>query len=581
MKLTRKLGTVVTLGILLMAFNAAAYARTYSISATPSSLNFSATLGGVTPASQNVRIGDSGRRSHSLSLHADQPWLVLGTTSGFTDSTISLGVSAVSLASGTYTGHVAVTSFGATDSPLSVTVTLVVAPAAAIAPAITGQPTSQTVVAGQSGTFSASASGTGPLNYQWTKNSAAISGATAATYTTPVTTSADNAAKFAVTVSNGAGSATSNAAMLTVNTPSNAPSITSQPASVTVVAGKSAIFSVVASGTGPLSYQWSMNGGPINGATATSYSLATAASDNNAHFTVTVSNAVSTVTSNVATLSVTTAATAPAITTQPASTSVTTGNTATFTVAASGTGPLSYQWNKNGAAIGGATSASFTTAATVSNDNNAQFAVTVSNASGNATSSNATLTVSPVAAKTLTTSVSSLSFGNTTVATSKMLSVTFTNSGNATVTISNVTVSGSSLTSTGVSNGLILAPSQTATLNVTFAPVATGSMTGSINVASDATNSPSSITASGMGIAAAAHSVSLTWSTATASVAGYNVYRATQTAGPFTKMNASLNTLPSFTDTAVASGQYFYSVTAVDSSNMESTFSSQATALIP
>ena len=53
-------------------------------------------------------------------------------------------------------------------------------------------------------------------------------------------------------------------------------------------------------------------------------------------------------------------ATAPAITAQPASTSVVSGNTATFTVMATGSG-LTYQWQKNGAPIGGATAASYTT----------------------------------------------------------------------------------------------------------------------------------------------------------------------------------------------------------------------------
>jgi hypothetical protein len=62
-------------------------------------------------------------------------------------------------------------------------------------------------------------------------------------------------------------------------------------------------------------------------------------------------------------------------------------------VVATGTAPLSYQWSKNGVAIGGATGASYTTPATVSGDNGATFAVKVTNAIGSQTSSNATLTV--------------------------------------------------------------------------------------------------------------------------------------------------------------------------------------------
>ena len=84
------------------------------------------------------------------------------------------------------------------------------------APSITAQPADATVTVGQTATFSVGATGTAPLNYQWRKNSANISGATAATYTTPATTSADNGAKFDVVVSNSAGSMTSSAATLTV-----------------------------------------------------------------------------------------------------------------------------------------------------------------------------------------------------------------------------------------------------------------------------------------------------------------------------------------------------------------------------
>jgi hypothetical protein len=84
------------------------------------------------------------------------------------------------------------------------------------APSITVQPAAQSVSVGQSATFSVTASGTAPLAYQWQKNGSAISGATAASYTTPTTTSADNGATFTVTVSNAGGSVSSAGAKLTV-----------------------------------------------------------------------------------------------------------------------------------------------------------------------------------------------------------------------------------------------------------------------------------------------------------------------------------------------------------------------------
>jgi Immunoglobulin I-set domain len=98
---------------------------------------------------------------------------------------------------------------------------------------------------------------------------------------------------------------------------------------------------------------------------------------------------------------------APTITTQPASATVTAGQTATFTVVASGTAPLSYLWSKNGSAISGATLASYTTPATAALDNASQFQVTVSNSLGNVTSNPVTLNVN-----SLTSSMNVLTYHN-------------------------------------------------------------------------------------------------------------------------------------------------------------------------
>jgi hypothetical protein len=84
------------------------------------------------------------------------------------------------------------------------------------APAITAQPSNQTVTAGQMATFSVTATGKSPLSYQWSKNGSAISGATSPTYTTPATTTADSGSSFQVAVSNSLGSVTSNSLTLTV-----------------------------------------------------------------------------------------------------------------------------------------------------------------------------------------------------------------------------------------------------------------------------------------------------------------------------------------------------------------------------
>ena len=87
---------------------------------------------------------------------------------------------------------------------------------------------------------------------------------------------------------------------------------------------------------------------------------------------------------------------APSITQQPANQTVTVGHTATFTVVATGTAPLSYQWQKGTTAIAGANAASYTTPPTTSGDSGSQFWVVVSNSVGNATSNKAALMVNAV-----------------------------------------------------------------------------------------------------------------------------------------------------------------------------------------
>src|ERR1019366_2789506 len=106
---------------------------------------------------------------------------------------------------------------------------------------------------------------------------------------------------------------------------------------------------------------------------------ATTMADNGALFAVAVSNSMGNMISGPAALTVTAAPVAPSISAQPVSQTTTAGQTATFAVTAAGTAPLTYQWNKNGAVIAGATSASYTTPATTTADNGAAFTVTVSN----------------------------------------------------------------------------------------------------------------------------------------------------------------------------------------------------------
>jgi hypothetical protein len=178
-------------------------------------------------------------------------------------------------------------------------------PTAPVTPTITTHPSNQTVTVGQTATFSVTAAGTPLLSYQWQKNNLDIAGATNASYTTPPTTLADSGAMFRCLVANFVGSATSSSATLAVLS-GVGPSITSHPANQTVTVGQTATFSVVATGTAPLSYQWQKNNEDIAGATSASYTTpAVTLADWGATFRCVVTNGYGAATSSQATLTVT------------------------------------------------------------------------------------------------------------------------------------------------------------------------------------------------------------------------------------------------------------------------------------
>lgn len=135
------------------------------------------------------------------------------------------------------------------------------------------------------------------------------------------------------------------------------PKITVQPKSVQVASGTAASFSVTATGFGPFTYDWQFNGASlgIHSTNKLSYASATAAQAGD--YQVIVSNSSGSVTSDIVSLVITGP---PIITTSPLSQSVTAGAPVTLSVQASGVGPLSYAWSKDGAPITGAQSATYT-----------------------------------------------------------------------------------------------------------------------------------------------------------------------------------------------------------------------------
>ncbi len=176
----------------------------------------------------------------------------------------------------------------------------------------------------------------------------------------------------------------------------------------------------------------------------------------------------------------------------------------------------------------------------------------------------------------------SLSFGNVTVGSSGTQTVTLTNTGNSSVSISQITASGAGFSSSGLTPPLTLTAGQSTTFSVICAPATAGSLSGSVTVVSNATNSPTTIALSSTGVQVISPSVALTWDPSTSVVAGYYIYRGTLSGGPYTKLNATPVSLTTYIDTTVQSGlTYFYVATAVDSSNVESVLSNEISATIP
>ncbi|MBI5770412.1 MAG: immunoglobulin domain-containing protein [Verrucomicrobia bacterium] len=173
------------------------------------------------------------------------------------------------------------------------------------------------------------------------------------------------------------------------------PVIATQPAPVQSAAvGGSVTFSVAASGTAPLAYQWRKNGGAISGATNASYTLGSVATTDAGSYDVIVSNAAGSVTSAPSVLTVSLSI---AIVDQPADRRVVAGNKTLFRVAATTTlsgATLTYQWKKGGTSLPGATTADFVIPAVTADDAGA-YTVVVGDGTNTATSGVATLAVIP------------------------------------------------------------------------------------------------------------------------------------------------------------------------------------------
>ena len=186
---------------------------------------------------------------------------------------------------------------------------------------------------------------------------------------------------------------------------------------------------------------------------------------------------------------------------------------------------------------------------------------------------------------TLVVSNSTMAFGNVALGSSTGQTGKLTAATSA-VTISSASWNGDGFSVSGITFPVTLTPGQSASFTVTFAPQATGSVSGGISFVSNAANSPTTETFTGTGSQSSgpsAHSVSMSWSPSPSTVIGYNVYRGTTLGGPYpSKLTTSPQSATSLVDNTVMAGTtYYYVATSVDQNSVESVYSNQLTATVP
>jgi uncharacterized repeat protein (TIGR01451 family) len=286
------------------------------------------------PTNLAVTIGSSA--SFSVAATGDAPlsyyWFFNRTNRLTAPSEPTLALPSVQpLQAGGYS--VIVSNLGGVQTSAVATLTVITPPV------ITQQPASRVVAQGQFVSFNVAAAGIGPLSYQWLFNGTnVLSGATGPTFSIPNSQPA-NAGLYSASVSNRAGAVVSSAAQLSVESP---PVFLQQPANRAVVAGGTAVFSVVVQAAEPLVYQWFFNGAtPIPDGASATLTVTNAQAANVGGYSVRVTNTFGSAISSSASLVL---RLPPVITQQPASLIVTQGNQAAFGVLVTGDGPFGYRW---------------------------------------------------------------------------------------------------------------------------------------------------------------------------------------------------------------------------------------------
>ncbi|MGH7995146.1 MAG: beta strand repeat-containing protein [Opitutaceae bacterium] len=359
--------------------------------------NLTLTIGAFSSITSAADLSGTVGAPLSYTLTADNSpynYAVDGLPAGLTLNSITGVVSGTPATAGTYTlTATALNSLG--DGPPTALTLTVTDPGGVggdpVPPAIVTQPADQTGTIGSTVQFSVTAAGSGAFTYQWSLGGKPISGQTGPSLMI-ANLQATDAGAYSVTVSNGVGSVTSEPATLTLSSLTVPPAITYEPANATATVGSPVSFSVGATGSTPLSYQWSFGGVPIAGATGPVLTLSSPILSDAGSYTATVTNAAGSAASEAAVLTVSPTAVAPIFEWQPSSVAVNPGGTAVFSVGIAGTAPFAYQWYEGDAAIAGQTGSTLVLDNAQASDAGT-YHVTIANAAGTVTSADATLSV--------------------------------------------------------------------------------------------------------------------------------------------------------------------------------------------
>ena len=456
--------------------------------------------------------------------------------SGTSNTAVSWKASGGSIASdGTYTapmsaGSFVVTATSMADATKSASAAVSVTATATVA--VTISPGSASLSTGGSQQFTATVTGNSNTAVTWSASGGTIT--TSGMYTAPST-----AGTYTVTATSAADATKSASASVTVSAaPVVAVSIT--PGSASLTTGGTQQFTASVSGSSNTAVTWSATGGSITSGLYTAPSAA-------GTYTVKATSVADTTKSASATVTVA-ADPVVAVTISPVSASLLTSGTQQFKATVTGSSNTSVNWAATGGTI---TTGGLYTAPGAAGT----FTVTATSAADSTKSASATVTVSaPVVAV-------SISPGSASLSTSATQQFTATVTGS-----SNTAVSWSATGGTITTGGLYTAPSAAGTFTVTATSAA------------DSTKSASATVTVSVPVQ---HSATLNWN-AVSAVSGYNVYRGSASGGPYTMINTSLNAPTNYVDLNVQAGQtYFYVVTSVDSSGVESQFSNQVQAVIP